>query len=197
MTQKDLHMWVCFCSNVVNFTPMVECDTAPVLHSFILVFPRLDQCTDPSRRAAGSDFRFSAHSLGPGHLTRGWNDTRDGLSWYGVKWALNPQLYILPSLRKSWQTCKLTLAHKTDKLGDGVSSSSSIVHFKFRSDQRENSSAMANPGVTNEESPNQTDDIPIDYTVPDVSVWKATHLWKASFCVVGLCLFCQSSKAPI
>ncbi|EAW16705.1 sugar transporter (hexose transporter [Aspergillus fischeri NRRL 181] len=33
----------------------------------------------------------------------------------------------------------------------------------------------------------------VDYQVPHVSVWKARHLWKASFCVVGLTLFSSAN----
>ncbi|KAJ5729569.1 sugar transporter (hexose transporter) [Penicillium malachiteum] len=45
---------------------------------------------------------------------------------------------------------------------------------------------------TNNESQDQPVNVPFDYTVPHVSILKATYLWKASFCVAGLRLFCES-----
>ncbi|KAJ5359752.1 sugar transporter (hexose transporter) [Penicillium cataractarum] len=52
---------------------------------------------------------------------------------------------------------------------------------------------MTQPGETQDGSRNEFDDIPVDYTVPHVSVWKASYLWKATFCVIGLCLFSSAN----
>lgn len=51
---------------------------------------------------------------------------------------------------------------------------------------------MVKLAETHDRPQNQPDQVAFDYTVPHVSVWKAKYLWKASFCVVGLCLFCET-----
>lgn len=51
---------------------------------------------------------------------------------------------------------------------------------------------MTQLDATGDKPHNQAEDVAFDYIVPDVSVWKARYLWKASFCVLGLCLFCET-----
>ncbi|CAG7941093.1 unnamed protein product [Penicillium salamii] len=36
-------------------------------------------------------------------------------------------------------------------------------------------------------------DVEVDYQVPHVSLWEARHLWKSSFCIVGLMLFSSAN----
>ncbi|KAJ5151416.1 sugar transporter (hexose transporter) [Penicillium canariense] len=44
-----------------------------------------------------------------------------------------------------------------------------------------------------DETQSEAHGVAVDYTVPHISVWKAPYLWKASFCVVGLCLFSSAN----